>query len=136
MGWLAGVVCVGLAECVCVCVYARVCVCVCVAVKRRGVRVDVEDRHRGSRPPVQAQVAEIRNPKPTGRTSSVSKSKPPPRKCKLNRIYDIEGKYYADGEDAYEMRKYFGPAPPALAKKAAALTAQATGLPAPTAASS
>ncbi len=40
------------------------------------------------------------------------------------RIHDIEGKYYADGEDAYEMRKYFGPVPAALAKKAAALTAQ------------
>ncbi|GIL79113.1 hypothetical protein Vretimale_16665 [Volvox reticuliferus] len=42
-------------------------------------------------------------------------------------IHDIEGKYYADGEDAYEMRKYFGAPPPALAKKAAALTAAATG---------
>lgn len=43
-------------------------------------------------------------------------------------IHDIEGKYYADGEDAYEMRKYFGPVPVALAKKAAALTAQVTGV--------
>ncbi|GLC43018.1 N-alpha-acetyltransferase 10 [Pleodorina starrii] len=42
-------------------------------------------------------------------------------------IHDIEAKYYADGEDAYEMRKYFGAAPPALSKKAAALTAAVTG---------
>ncbi|KXZ47730.1 hypothetical protein GPECTOR_33g612 [Gonium pectorale] len=45
-------------------------------------------------------------------------------------IFDIEGKYYADGEDAYEMRKYYGPTPPAQVKKAAALTAAATGVPA------
>lgn len=25
----------------------------------------------------------------------------------LNRIHDVEEKYYADGEDAYNMRKYF-----------------------------
>jgi len=24
-------------------------------------------------------------------------------------IYDVEAKYYADGEDAYDMRKYFKP---------------------------
>lgn len=23
-------------------------------------------------------------------------------------IHDVEAKYYADGEDAYDMRKYFG----------------------------
>lgn len=31
----------------------------------------------------------------------------------------MEGKYYADGEDAYEMRKHFGPqAPPGMKKSA------------------
>ncbi|GFR52192.1 hypothetical protein Agub_g14730 [Astrephomene gubernaculifera] len=43
-------------------------------------------------------------------------------------IHDIESKYYADGENAYEMRKYFAAPPAALAKKAAALTAAVTGV--------
>lgn len=28
----------------------------------------------------------------------------------LCRVEDVEAKYYANGEDAYEMRKYFGAA--------------------------
>lgn len=30
-----------------------------------------------------------------------------------HRVQDVEAKYYADGEDAYEMRKWFNPDSPA-----------------------
>ncbi len=33
-----------------------------------------------------------------------------PFQCYVNRIQDTEAKYYANGEDAYEMRKYFASA--------------------------
>ena len=39
-------------------------------------------------------------------------------------IHDLEEKYYADGEDAYDMRKYFkNPKPPASHKPEKALPA-------------
>ena len=35
---------------------------------------------------------------------------PPPPHPLLCRVQDVEGKYYANGEDAYEMRKTFASA--------------------------
>jgi len=35
---------------------------------------------------------------------------PQPSQPQTNSVQDIEAKYYANGEDAYEMRKYFGSA--------------------------
>jgi hypothetical protein len=45
--------------------------------------------------------------------------------CAPCRIHDREAKYYANGEDAYEMRNYFGKTPPKAAKKGAGAAAAA-----------
>ena len=41
-----------------------------------------------------------------------------PTPCPALRIHDTDLKYYANGEDAYEMRRYFKEKKPAKEKKA------------------